>query len=143
MFRNVEVVGGGTMEAKIARQAANAGLLVLLLNETLEQAGGELKGLEKSSLPLSLCPKRFVKSISEPSIRISGVFGKSTGQLKQSSRILISRSNFSRKSTRRDGQDRSSRRIRRVFQLLHWRRVEPRISAATGLEHTSSIHLAT
>src|SRR2546429_9572526 len=94
---------------------------------------------KKDRLPLSLCPKRFVKSISEPSIRISGVFGKPTGQLKQSSRILLSRSNFSRKSTRRDGQDRSSRRIRRVFQLLYWRRAEPRVFTFYGFEHISSI----
>src|SRR5881409_2071875 len=103
MVRNVAVLGAGTMGAQIAAHAANAGLLVLLLDVTLEQARAGLKGLEKSSPAALFVPEKIRQSISEPSIRISGVFGKSTGQLKQSSRILISRSNFSRKSTRRDG----------------------------------------
>jgi 3-hydroxyacyl-CoA dehydrogenase len=49
MIRKVAVLGAGTMGAQIAGHAANAGLQVLLLDVTSEQAKAGLRGLEKSS----------------------------------------------------------------------------------------------
>src|SRR3989441_3415079 len=49
MIRNVAVLGAGTMGAQIAGHAANAGLLVLLLDVTVEQAKAGLNALQKSS----------------------------------------------------------------------------------------------
>src|SRR5437016_6015067 len=49
MIRNVAVLGAGTMGAQIAGHAANAGLLVLLLDVTVEQARAGLNALQKSS----------------------------------------------------------------------------------------------
>jgi 3-hydroxyacyl-CoA dehydrogenase len=51
MIRNIAVLGAGTMGAQIAGHAANAGLLVVLLDVTPEQSRAGLKALEKSSPP--------------------------------------------------------------------------------------------
>src|SRR5438093_1419799 len=59
MIRNVAVLGAGTMGAQIAAHAANAGLLVLLLDVTAEQARAGLKGLEKSSPPALFVPEKI------------------------------------------------------------------------------------
>src|SRR5213594_4286434 len=59
MVRNVAVLGAGTMGAQIAAHAANAGLLVLLLDVTLEQARAGLKGLEKSSPAALFVPEKI------------------------------------------------------------------------------------
>ncbi len=49
MIRKVAVLGAGTMGAQIAGHAANAGLPVLLLDVTSEQAQAGLRGLAKTS----------------------------------------------------------------------------------------------
>src|SRR5438876_10738747 len=59
MVRNVAVLGAGTMGAQIAAHAANAGLLVLLLDVTLEQARAGVKGLEKSSPAALFVPEKI------------------------------------------------------------------------------------
>src|SRR5215471_824346 len=59
MIRRVAVLGAGTMGAQIAGHAANAGLQVLLLDITKEQARAGLKSLEKSSPPALFVPDRI------------------------------------------------------------------------------------
>ena len=59
MIRRVAVLGAGTMGAQIAGHAANAGLQVLLLDLTKEQARGGLKSLENSSPPALFTPDRI------------------------------------------------------------------------------------
>src|SRR3989454_10793059 len=49
MIRKVAVLGAGTMGAQIAGHAANAGLPVLLLDVTSEQAQAGLRGLARTS----------------------------------------------------------------------------------------------
>src|SRR2546426_315163 len=76
MVRNVAVLGAGTMGAQIAAHAANAGLLVLLLDVTLEQARAGLKGLEKSS-PAALFVPEKIRQID------IGTIDKDLGRLRQ------------------------------------------------------------
>src|SRR6266705_7057647 len=76
MVRNVAVLGAGTMGAQIAAHAANAGLLVLLLDVTLEQARAGLKGLEKSS-PAALFVPETIRQID------IGTIDKDLGRLQQ------------------------------------------------------------
>src|SRR5207244_12056713 len=76
MVRNVAVLGAGTMGAQIAAHAANAGLLVLLLDVTLEQARAGLKGLEKSS-PAALFVPEKIRQIN------IGNIDKDLGRLRQ------------------------------------------------------------
>src|SRR5207247_10443101 len=76
MIRNVAVLGAGTMGAQIAAHAANAGLLVLLLDVTLEQARAGLKGLEKSS-PAALFVPEKIRQID------IGTIDKDLGRLRQ------------------------------------------------------------
>src|SRR3989440_5697183 len=59
MIRKVAVLGAGTMGAQIAGHAANAGLPVLLLDVTPEQAASGLKGLEKSSPAPLFTPQKI------------------------------------------------------------------------------------
>ena len=59
MIRNVAVLGAGTMGAQIAGHAANAGLQVLLLDVTIEQAKTGLKALEKSSPAALFIPDKI------------------------------------------------------------------------------------
>src|SRR5207247_4644238 len=51
MIQRTAVLGAGTMGAQIAAHLANAGVSVLLLDVTTEQAKAGLRGLEKSSPP--------------------------------------------------------------------------------------------
>src|SRR5215510_4178345 len=51
MIKNVAVLGAGTMGAQIAAHAANAGLMVRLLDVTADQAKAGLRALQKSSPP--------------------------------------------------------------------------------------------
>jgi len=76
MIRNVAVLGAGTMGAQIAAHAANAGLLVLLLDVTAEQARAGLKGLEKSS-PAALYVPEKIRQID------IGSFHEHLGRLQQ------------------------------------------------------------
>ena len=59
MIRNVAVLGAGTMGGQIAGHAANAGLQVLLLDVTIEQAKTGLKALEKSSPAALFIPDKI------------------------------------------------------------------------------------
>ena len=59
MIRNVAVLGAGTMGSQIAAHAANAGILVLLLDVTAEQARAGLKGLQKSSPAALFVPEKI------------------------------------------------------------------------------------
>ena len=59
MIRNVAVLGAGTMGAQIAGHAANAGLLVLLLDVTVEQVQAGLKALQKNSPPGLFVPEKI------------------------------------------------------------------------------------
>src|ERR1051326_428910 len=59
MIRNVAVLGAGTMGAQIAGHAANAGLMVRLLDVTSDQARAGLRALEKSSPAALFTPARI------------------------------------------------------------------------------------
>ena len=59
MIRNVAVLGAGTMGSQIAAHDANAGILVLLLDVTAEQARAGLKGLQKSSPAALFVPEKI------------------------------------------------------------------------------------
>ena len=65
MIKTAAVLGAGTMGAQIAGHAANAGLLVLLLDVTVEQAQAGLKALQKSS-PTGLFVPEKIHQISLP-----------------------------------------------------------------------------
>lgn len=58
MIRRVAVLGAGTMGAQIAAHAANAGLPVLLLDVTAEQAQAGKRSLPKSSPAALFVPER-------------------------------------------------------------------------------------
>src|SRR5207253_996384 len=59
MIRNVAVLGAGTMGAQIAGHLANAGLMVRILDVTLDQARDGLRALEKSSPAGLFVPERI------------------------------------------------------------------------------------
>src|SRR5260370_15086969 len=59
MIRNVAVLGAGTMGAQIAGHAANAGLLVRILDVTAEQAAAGLKAIGKSSPAALFVPEKI------------------------------------------------------------------------------------
>src|SRR5260370_24576286 len=81
MIRNVAVLGAGTMGAQIAGHAANAGLLVRLLDVTAEQARAGLKALEKSS-PASLFVPEKIRQIDV------GSFDKDLGSISQADWVI-------------------------------------------------------
>src|SRR5437588_7046483 len=59
MIRNVVVLGAGTMGAQIAGHLANAGLLVRLLDLTIEQADAGLRSLGKMSPAPLFVPEKI------------------------------------------------------------------------------------
>src|SRR5919198_4889826 len=59
MIQRTAVLGAGTMGAQIAAHLANAGVSVLLLDVTTEQAKAGLRGLEKSSPPAFFVPENI------------------------------------------------------------------------------------
>ena len=81
MIRNVAVLGAGTMGAQIAGHAANAGLLVLLLDVTVEQAKAGLKALQKSS-PLGLFVPEKIQQIE------TGSFDKDLARIRQADWVI-------------------------------------------------------
>ena len=81
MIRKVAVLGAGTMGAQIAGHAANAGLAVLLLDVTSEQAASGLKTLEKSS-PAPLFTPQKIRQIE------AGGFDKDLGRIKEADWVI-------------------------------------------------------
>jgi len=81
MIRKVAVLGAGTMGAQIAGHAANAGLAVLLLDVTVEQAASGLKSLEKSSPAPLFTPQRIRQ------IEVGG-FDKDLGRVKEADWVI-------------------------------------------------------
>jgi len=81
MIRKVAVLGAGTMGAQIAGHMANAGLSVLLLDVTREQARAGLRGLEKSSPPALFVPE----NIRQVGI---GTFNDDMGRIKETDWVI-------------------------------------------------------
>ena len=81
MIRKVAVLGAGTMGAQIAGHMANAGLSVLLLDVTREQARAGLRGLEKSSPPALFLPE----NIRQVGI---GTFNDDMGRIKETDWVI-------------------------------------------------------
>ena len=81
MIRKVAVLGAGAMGAQIAGHAANAGLPVLLLDVTTEQANAGLRMLEKSS-PAALFVPQNLRQIE------TGNFTDDLGRLKEADWIV-------------------------------------------------------
>jgi 3-hydroxyacyl-CoA dehydrogenase len=81
MIRKLAVLGAGTMGAQIAGHAANAGLAVLLLDVTSEQATSGLKGLEKSS-PAPLFTPQKIRQIE------TGSFDKDLARIKEADWVI-------------------------------------------------------
>ena len=81
MIRKVAVLGAGTMGAQIAGHMANAGLSVLLLDVTREQARAGLRGLEKSSPPALFVPEN-IRQIG------IGTFNDDIGRIKEADWVI-------------------------------------------------------
>ena len=81
MIRKVAVLGAGTMGEQIAGHMANAGLSVLLLDVTREQARAGLRGLEKSSPPALFLPE----NIRQVGI---GTFNDDMGRIKETDWVI-------------------------------------------------------